>query len=242
MKRMAQSWALASAFGLIAWPALASAQPAGDQPGAEEAQEQTPEDEGMVPADELPPAEEDIDPRPPVPVPRVGTDAEMRVIRQAGVGSDVSYARAGVLELGGSAGLTAADDLFSISVEPSIGYFFFDNIQVTAIAGLSFLSAGDEDLTIFSALLEPSFHLPFSQTVFGFIGVGAGLAYADDPGLGFALAPRLGAKIMVGRSGVLTPAVQLRFNTNDAVDTDNGESGLVVDTALTFNVGYTVLW
>ncbi|HET6612357.1 MAG TPA: hypothetical protein VFG83_10220, partial [Kofleriaceae bacterium] len=228
------------ALGIGSWPALAFAQqqPADDTEAQQPDEQAQPEGQrpGMVPSDELPPPREKVDPRPPVPVPSGPGKVDVAVIKQAGAGSQVSYARAGVLELGGSAGLSAADDLFRLSIEPSIGYFFFDNIELTAIAGLSFISENDAESTLFTALIEPSFHMPFTQTVFGFVGLGAGVAYADDPGVGFALAPRAGAKIMVGRSGVLTPAVQLRFNTHESID---GSSNLAVSTSLELNIGYT---
>ena len=60
---------------------------------------------------------------------------------------------------------------------------------------------------MFGAMLEPSYHLPVSDRLFVFLGIGFGLRYAEDPGVDFALRPKLGVDILVGRSGILKPAV-----------------------------------
>ena len=97
------------------------------------------------------------------------------------------------------------------------------------------------DGSITTLLVEPSYHLPFTRTAFGFVGMGFGGAYVSGPGLGFAVAPRIGANFMVGRSGVLTPALSWQYTTHDTMDTPNGAL-LVVSSAVAANIGYTVMW
>src|SRR5687768_4902558 len=71
-----------------------------------------------TPTSQLPPAQSDADPAPPVPTPNVpGLNAD--VVEQAGVGGAVGYGRAGVLELGGAAGLTLAQDIRAVNFSPS---------------------------------------------------------------------------------------------------------------------------
>jgi hypothetical protein len=188
--------------------------------------------------DALPKPQSDNDPRPKVARPE-GTDAG--VTAQAGIGGTQAYGRPGVLELGGSFGINAADDYRSINITPSIGWFFVDNIELTALLSINNIEAGGKSATLFSALLEPSLHLPLSDALFVFGGVGFGMQYADDPGTGFAVAPRLGLNMMVGRSGIFTPALNFNYSTTDAVQTSQGTL-LAVSMSCGLNAGYTVMW
>src|SRR4051812_29109265 len=89
-----------------------------------------------------------------------------KVVEQAGVGSEegYGYARAGVLELGGFANLTAAKGYTSIGLNPTVGWFFLNNFEVSAIIGLNYVAqtidvngkAVDATSTTVLALFEPS--------------------------------------------------------------------------------------
>ncbi len=190
------------------------------------------------PAKPLPPPQSDHDPAPPVPAPGVPDNG---VTEQAGVGGTQAYARAGVLELGGSAGFARASDFTQVNVSPSVGWFFMDNLQLSGIVGINYINASGNSSTLMTYLAEPSYHLPFSDKVFGFLGVGAGLAYAKGAGAGFALAPRLGINVLVGRSGILTPAFQMVYNTTETIPTANG-TAVAINTTYGANIGYTVMW
>src|SRR5690606_35643523 len=78
------------------------------------------------------------------------------IVEQAGVGGEVGYGRAGVLELGGSAGFTAAADFTSANLTPSLGWFLLDNLQISGLLGVAYIEADDQDATMFSLLVEPS--------------------------------------------------------------------------------------
>lgn len=195
-----------------------------------------------TPSENLPPPRSDNDAPPPVAAPATPRGG---IVEQAGVGGTTAYARAGVLELGGQVGLNISSASTNLTIAPTIGWFFADNIQISGIIGYRYnnvsvggISADSHDLQI---LAEPSYHLPFSRTLFGFVGVGMGLSYNSANGAGFALAPRLGVNIAVGRSGILTPAAQFQYSTNDAIQTPNGTL-VAVSAAYGFNVGYTVMW
>lgn len=191
------------------------------------------------PQEELPRSQSDNDAAPPVASPM---SPQTGVIKQAGVGGEMAYGRAGVLELGGSAGLVAGDNYTQVDFTPSIGYFIADNLQVSAMIGAGYIKTGDNDATRFQVLLEPSYHMPFSNSVFGFLGVGAGLAYVEGPGAGLAIAPRVGANIMVGRSGVLSPYLSYSYTTHDTTEVGENMQLLAVSAAVAANVGYTVMW
>ena len=195
---------------------------------------------------QLPPTKDDHDPAPPVPTPAM-PGVGGGVVEQAGIGGTVGYGRAGVLELGGSAGLTLAQDIRAVNISPSIGWFLVDNFELSAILDVTNLKAGGESATLWSALAEPSFHLPFNRSLFGFIGMGVGAAYVSQLGTGLAVAPRIGMDVMVGRSGVLRPSLSYEYTTHDAMGaTDaNGNSNVTlvaISSALRFNIGYSTMW
>ncbi len=199
-----------------------------------------------TPSGQLPPATSDADPAPPVPTPVIpGINAD--VVEQAGVGGRVGYGRAGVLELGGAAGLTLAQDIRAVNFSPSIGWFLVDNFEMSAILDVTNLKAGDESATLWSALAEPSFHLPFNRTMFGMIGMGVGAAYVSQLGTGLAVAPRIGMDFLIGRSGVLRPSLSYEYTTHDAMGSvdENGNTDVTlvaISSALRFNIGYSTMW
>lgn len=204
-----------------------------------------PDDKGIIaatPDGTLPAPRSDNDPAPPVSTPVV---PEGGYVEQAGKGGTTAYGRSGVIELGGSASLAAATDYFRFQIAPSVGWFVMDNIELSALVGLSYVSVTSDgetaEQTIFSFLFEPSVHIPFTQTLFGFVGLGMGVSYADGSGAGFALQPRLGLNVMVGRSGILSPALYVQYSTHSAVTTSEGTL-LAVSVGYGLNLGYTVMW
>lgn len=188
-------------------------------------------------------AERPVRPTPPEErpaVPKVGTtESEPFLIEQAGVGSNQSYARRGVLELGGFLAFNAGNNLTQFSFRPTAGWFFMDNWQISLLPGVMYSKVNSASTTTYSLLAEPSFHIPFDRAVFGFIGLGFGIA--SNPGIGASFAPRIGANIMVGRSGILTPAFGIVYSGGNAVQTNQGTL-LTLTTAYQIAMGYTVMW
>jgi hypothetical protein len=197
-----------------------------------------------TPSGSLPPPRSDFDPQPPVAAPTVPTTG---VTRQAGVGGTQAYGRAGVLELGGSAGFAAASNYSRFEISPSIGLFVVDNLQLSLLTAFNHFRIGEQNgmngtsATELKALIEPSFHLPLSQVAFAFLGVGAGVNYITEGDAGFALQPRIGANFLIGRSGVLTPALNMTYSTVEALRTPAGTL-LAIQTSYGMNIGYTVMW
>ena len=64
-------------------------------------------------------------PQPPKPM-----MSSTEVQQKAGYGSDISYADAGVLELGGSLGFVKANDFSQVSISPSVGWFLTNNFEI----------------------------------------------------------------------------------------------------------------
>lgn len=190
------------------------------------------------PSNQLPTPRSDNDPTPP-PASPLPPDAA--VVEQAGVGGAVAYGRAGVLELGGSASFSTASNFTEVSIRPSLGWFIADNLELSGILSLNHASVDGNDATSWAALAEPSYHLPINSKLFAFLGVGAGISHVNNVGTGFALAPRLGMNILVGRSGVLTPALIAQYSTTDSIETPQGTLVAVTST-FGMQIGYTVMW
>jgi hypothetical protein len=219
----------------LALPAAAYAQT--------ESQGEVPLGQGSPPS-QLPAPRSDNDPRPPVPAPTVPVTG---LTRQAGVGGTQAYGRAGVMELGGSAGFSAASNYSRFELSPSIGVYAVDNLELSLLTGFSHFRVGPANgtdrvtATEIKALIEPSLHLPFSQVAFGFVGLGGGFNYISGHDAGFALQPRIGMNFLIGRSGVLTPAFNVAYSTVEALRTEVG-TVLAVQTSYGLNIGYTVMW
>ena len=131
------------------------------------------------------------------------------------------------------------------SIAPSVGGFLADNFQISGMFGLGYVATDNADAMLVSLLVEPSYDIPVTRSVFAFLGIGLGIAHVEDLGVGFATAPRIGMNVMVGRSGILTPSLSWQYTTHDA-DTADGASAdsttVAVSSAARFNVGYTVMW
>lgn len=177
----------------------------------------------------------------PVP-PKPQSGEPMEVKRQSGIGSNFAFSEAGVVELGGSLGYTSAEKYTEANISPSIGYFIANNVQFSLLGNVSYVKIdGQKQRNVGSLILEPSYHIPLTNTNFVFLGVGAGALFEYKEKTGTAIAPRLGYKTLVGRSGMLTFAFQPIFGLNEAdVQTSQG-TVLTVKQANNVQVGYTVL-
>lgn len=214
----------------------------------------------VMPANTLPPAVSTNDPRPPVPSPIVGH--KLHLVHQAGIGGPTSYARGGVLEFGGSLSFMNGNRFTDLSVSPQVGFFLTNNFELSVLATVSYnrnpvaLTAEKGGGNVMNhstsvvALVEPSIHLPIADHLFVFGGLGVGVAYHKhaQEEVGFALAPRVGFDIMVGRSGVLTPAFNLNWSTNNAspkelqVANTTDARLVAVRTLLGASIGYKVMF
>ena len=176
----------------------------------------------------------DPDPR----VPGVG-DLEAGVHQQAGTGGDIAFAEAGVVELGGSGGLDVNSNGHILSLRPSIGWFLVNNLELSGIIEMQWARLNGNDTAVFGIFGEPSYHIPFTNRLLIFGGLGLGGAF-NDSDWGFALRPRLGLDILVGRSGIFRPAVDVTWSTADLVN--RGGTTLVgIKTSFGVTFGYSVM-
>jgi hypothetical protein len=223
-----------------AWSSNASAQ-AQPQPQPAPAQQQ-PAPAQQPPAKELPGpleetpvkgrdyAPESAEPQPPGEISEQQLEQleSPEVALDAGVGSEIAYASQSIVELGGTLAFWHASQTTEFSIAPSVGYFVADNLELTLFPQLRITDVdGSTDFSL-GVFVEPSYHVPLSERFFAFAGIGIGLRYSDDPGFDFALRPKIGVDILIGRSGVLKPAAFLDIGTNDGLTQGGVEASFTV--------------
>ncbi|SMF64699.1 hypothetical protein [Pseudobacteriovorax antillogorgiicola] len=182
--------------------------------------------------------------------PRIDGGKTVKLKRQAGIGSRYAYAEAGVLEIGGAINFSTTDSRTDAGFTPSIGYFFSDNFQVSALTNFTYTSLDDvddensnidEDTSSGSLVIEPSLHMPLSRQQFVFAGIGAGAYFAEGEDTGFAVAPRIGFKNLVGRSGMLSIALQGVYAAQSEDDDNSNGTVVTVEDGANLSFGYSVL-
>jgi hypothetical protein len=170
------------------------------------------------------------------PPPKVHVPDEVEVAKNAGVGSDLAYATRSVVEVGGILAFRHESDTTMFRLAPSIGYFFVDNLELTLFPELTITHIGGDggdgeggqtDWTV-GAVLEPSYHLPFNDRLLGFVGLGVGLNFAEDPKVDLLFRPKLGLDILVGRSGIFKPAAFMDVGVADGLSAGGLEAGFTI--------------
>lgn len=201
---------------------------------------QTPPANQTLPSNQPPPTEQ------AAAMPAMEPTAPV-VVDDTKVEGTLTYGRAGVRELGTAAGLSIAQDIRAVNFSPSFGWFINDNFELSGILDVTNLKAGSASSTMWSALAEPSFHFPVNNSVFGFFGMGLGVAFVNELGAALAVAPHLGLDVMVGKTGILRPSLSYQYTTHDAMGTidDQGNTDVTlvaISSALRFNIGYSRMW
>lgn len=153
------------------------------------------------------------------------------------------YGEAGVWELGGALGFYWTEDVFTLNVNPQVGLFVIDYFEISLLLGLQHENVRDADdtrhgETTFSALLEPSYHVPvIEDDLFLLGGLGVGVGY-DGVTVGFDLVPRVGANIALGRTRMLTPSLRVPIIMGSE-ENENGDSEFNTSVSVGMDVGYT---
>jgi hypothetical protein len=184
------------------------------------------------------------EPLPPpsgTPAPVAEPVAPTTVTQHGIIADEVTYGRKGTREAGASMGLMMSSKFRSVSLAPQFGWFVADNLRLSGIIAVQSVKANNESAVTYSALVEPSYHVPVDDKVFGFLGMGVGVAYEDTLGAGLAIAPRLGASFLIGDSGVLTPSLQYQYISHSAMSENDIET-VAMTSAMTVNVGYSAMW
>jgi hypothetical protein len=177
----------------------------------------------------------------PAPVAEPVVPESTTVLQHGMIADDVFYARKGVREAGASMGLMMSSKFRSISLAPQFGWFVADNMRLTGILAFQSVKANNESAVTYSALVEPAYHMPVQDRIFGFLGMGIGISYEEAMGAGLTVAPRLGASFLIGDSGVLTPSLQYQYISHSAMAETDIETAAMTS-AMTVNVGYSAIW
>jgi hypothetical protein len=131
------------------------------------------------------------------------------------------HAVPGVIETGASLGLADAGGLPQSQAALHVGWFFVQNLELTAIGGVQFTDGAGHGITTGTLLVEPSVHLPFAAEVDGFAGLGGGVGLSSN-GVGFALQQRVGVDVILGPPGTLSASLDLLYATSRAPTTALG--------------------
>lgn len=145
----------------------------------------------------------DTDRTPDAVAPSLDGTVATAVVEQAGVGGEIAYGRAGVLEIGGYASV-AASTLGAVGIlRPFVGWFVTDGFELTLANDLVFRHVDDSGLQVtFAGTIEPSGHIPLVTRLWLAIGCGLGFLW-NGIEAGFLATPRIGLDLLVGRSGML---------------------------------------
>lgn len=186
--------------------------------------------------------------KPDAPSPEIPNPAE-DVRTYAGVGSKIAYSEVGVAEAGGSLAFSTSQGVMTFSADPTIGYFLFDNVELSGTFGVRHISLEGENSNTFSLVAEPSVHFPINDGLFWFGGLGLGAALTDtsqtDLNVGFAFAPRTGIQVLLGRSGILNLGGRYSAvftNVDGRVAPQGGESVVAFVNTFDIQAGYTIMF
>jgi hypothetical protein len=156
-------------------------------------------------------------------------------------GDAEDYVEEGTIEIGGSIGAGLQDDVWTITASPTVGYFVWDRVELSAILNLSYVRDTDMDTTTKSGalLVEPSYHYPVSDDLLVLLGFGVGPGYNGDD-WDFEIVPRVGLNVLTKGSSVITPSVRMPIRIGEAFGTSDGDVG--TDVGILFDVGVTTTW
>jgi hypothetical protein len=204
------------------------------EPRQPEAVEKTLDEANVKPRDYSKPNQEPPPPEAPGSIKQVQSGQPMEVAVKAGEGSPIAYGRASVVELGGSLAFTHQSETTIFTFTPTFGYFVADGFELSVLPELRITDVEGEDggenaadVSIGGAV-EPSFHLAFNPSVYGFLALGLGVRYAEDPGFDLFFRPSIGMDILIGRSGILKPALFMDVGVNEGTTAGGFQAGFTV--------------
>lgn len=223
-------------------PSTAHAQPAAPQDEKDASTEPDPENESEPPAA---PAETSAGPleagatalgvevegkmeagERPTPPQGEADEPKAEIITGAGAGSDVAYASQFVVELGGSMAFTRRNGITMVRLAQVIGWFIIDNLEISLLPDLLVIRVDGKTDVAAGVSLEPSYHVPLGKQVLLFGGVGLGVHFAG--GVEFVTRPRIGVDLLIGRSGLLKPALFIEVGTGNGLSAGGLELGYTI--------------
>lgn len=152
------------------------------------------------------------------------------------------HTRGGLIDVGIAVGLMVAHDVRDVDLAPAVRWFVAENFAVAAVAAVTSTRAADHSATLWSALVEPTYHYPLNPTTFAVVGMAAGAAYEHTLGTGLTVAPRLGLDFALGRFSVVSTALSYAYLTHSAADARDNAAVVALTSALRIQLGYSVRW
>ncbi len=149
---------------------------------------------------------------------------------------------AGMTELGVGAGLWIADGVHDVAVTPSAGRFVADNLELAATFGLSHSKDAAATATIWSALVEPSYHVPLNPFASGVLGMAAGIAYQHTLGANLMIAPRVGLEVAFARHHIVSMSLAYSYLAHSAAQGRDDAALVALSSALRLTLGYAIRW
>lgn len=170
-----------------------------------------------------------------------------------------NFATKGTIEAGGSLGFssttsvsngqTADNSSTTFRIEPYIGYFITNGLELGIVPSFSTSSFGDNSSTSFGGYFAPAWNFDLRSNLFPFIegrigyntySYDDGNSATDDPSYsGIAWGVRGGVKVKLGNSGLFNVSLSYDQMTMNPEDWDGDRNGQNV---LAANAGFTVFF
>lgn len=151
------------------------------------------------------------------------------------------FADAGTRELGVTASGMATSHRRDLAASAAFGWFPADRFELATTASIARVADRGRTAMRYTSLVEPIYHLALDSETFGFIAMGAGLAYASELGAAFLVAPRIGVRFVVGTRGVATAALAYEYVSHTTSD-ESPPVAPAAASALRAQVGYSITW
>lgn len=169
-----------------------------------------------------------------------------------------NFATKGTIELGGSLGFSSSTGVYdgntadkattTFMVEPYVGYFVINNLELGLIPSFSTTSySRDQSITSFGVYFAPAWNFDLKSNLFPFIegrvgyntsSYDDGNALTDDPSSsGLAWGFRGGVKVQVGNSALVNLALSYDQVT---LEPENWSGGRIGQNVFGVNAGFTI--
>lgn len=171
-----------------------------------------------------------------------------------------NFAKKGVIEMGGSAGFSSITSVFNgesaenstsvFMIEPYVGYFIMNGLELGLIPSFSTYSHGDASQTSFGVYFAPAYNFDLKSSLYPFIEGRIGYntsSYDDGNSLtedasssGLAWGLRGGVKVQLGNSALLNFALaynQITMNPENWDGDRNGQNSFDVMAGFTVFLG-----
>ncbi|MBE0539708.1 MAG: outer membrane beta-barrel protein [Ignavibacterium sp.] len=168
-----------------------------------------------------------------------------------------NFATKGTVELGGSLGFSSTTMVYdgnssdnsvsTFSIEPYVGYFVINSLELGLIPSFSTSSYGDQSSTSFGVYFAPAWNFDLRSNLYPFIegrigyntsSYDDGNSETNDPSSsGLAWGFRGGVKVQVGNSSLVNIALSYDQMT---MEPENWSGGRIGQNVFGVNAGFTI--